>query len=337
MRPEPVKSSDQSLSERGAYTLANDVVIEWFHAFIQSFRKTNPTLPLTVIPYNSSIAQVRALANKYQFTIMEETECSGFDALEAVIMGQNKSAAMFRKWACFFGSYANFIYLDSDMVITSSLDEILNAFCAASYDFIYFDVDISMAYTPDAASEMRSKYGSAGFNAGAFVSRKGAIKYDELMETSQKAAADRNKFVADQVDQPFLNYVFDTLRRRTACVDRILPKLAAFATVRQPLTYDWKTNVAINAEGKILPFVHWPGCAYPTMLRPGIFLRHRTSGISFPARIEYDAVFYFRRYRVYFLKAKVHWTKVIVQFFTSRDWRKFYLCKLIGIKIKLPV
>jgi len=322
--------------ERGVYTLANNVTIEWFQAFIRSFRRANPTLPLTVIPYDTSISQLQALTKKHQFTIMEESECRRFDALEAVVMGENQKAPMFRKWACFFGRYTDFIFLDSDIIVTSALDEILDAFSTTSYDFLYFDAHLGAVYTPEAAPEMASKYGSVGFNAGAFASRKGTISYDELVEISQKAARDRNKFIIEQGDQPFLNYVFDTSRRRTICIDQVLPKFAAFAWARLPFTYDWKTNVAINSEGKIMPFIHWAGCVYPTMVRPEIFLRYRTSGFSFPARMRYYRVFYFRRYRAYFLKAKAHWGKVTVQFLASNAWRKFYLCKLIGIKLKVP-
>jgi hypothetical protein len=330
-------SSDRMLLERGVYTLANDVVIEWFQAFVRSFRRSNPTLPLTVIPYDKSISQLQGLTKEYQFTIMEESECSRFNALEAVVMDQNQKAAMFRKWACFYGSYADFIFLDSDIIVTSSFDEILDAFSAASYDFLYFDVNFTVVYTPEGALEMAAKYGSVGFNAGAFISRKGIIGYNELLAISQKAAGDRDKFILEQGDQPFLNYAFDITRRRTARINQVLPKFASYAWARQPFTYDWKTNTAIDGEGKIMPFIHWAGCVYPTMVRPEVFLMHRTNGLALPARIRYDVGFYFFRYRAYLLKAQSYWRKVIFQFLTSNAWRKFYLCKLIGIKIKLPI
>jgi hypothetical protein len=337
MTPVTQNSSGQTLLEHGVYTLANDVVIEWFQAFLQSLRRSCPALPLTVIPYDKSISQLQDLAKEYQFTIMEEAECSRFDALEAVVMGQNKKAPMFRKWACFFGGYATFIFLDSDIIVTSSLDEMLDVFSMTSYDFLYFDVNMSVVYTPEAAPEMAAKYGSVGFNAGAFVSRKGTISYEELLATSQKAAEDRDKFIIEQGDQPFLNYVFDTSSRKTACIDQILPQFASFAWARFPFIYNWKTNTAINDEGKMKPFIHWAGCFYPTMFRPEIFLLYRTAGFSFPARIRYYVLFYLRRYLTCFLTAQSHWWKVMVKFLTSNAWRKFYACKLIGIKIKAPM
>jgi len=333
---EPNNSSNQPVRERGVYTLANDVVVEWFLAFVQCLQKTNPTLPLTVIPYNKSISKLQALKKEYPFTIMEESECGRFDALEAVVMGQNRSAAMFRKWACFFGHYINFVFLDADIIVTSSLDDILGAFSHSTYDLIYFDANLEVVYTPKAAPEMVAKYGSAGFIAGAFASRKGTISYNELLDISQKAAGDRDKFIIDQVDQPFLNYVFDASRRPTANVDQLLPTFAASTWARQPFIYDSKTNMAITGEGKLMPFIHWAGCAYPTMVRPEIFLLYRTSGLSLPARLKYNAVFYFRRYTTYFLRAKAHWTRVITQFLSSKAWRKFYLCKMIGIKLETP-
>jgi hypothetical protein len=336
MTPDTPKNLSQPVLEWGVYTLANDGVIEWFQAFIRSLRKANPTIPLTVIPYSKSVSQLQRLVKEYDFTIMEESECSHFDDLETLIMGVGKSAAMFRKWACFYGRYTNFIFLDSDVVVTSSLEEILDVFATSPYDFIYFDVDIKVVYTPGAAIQMAARYGSVGFIAGTFVSRKDTIDYHELMQLAQKAAGDREKLVIDQVDQPFLNYAFDVSGRRIASINSLLSKFATFAWARFPFVYDWNNDVAIYDGGKIMPFIHWAGCAYPTMVRPDVFLRHRTRGLSPSERIRYTLTFYFHRYRIFLSKVSAHIGKVLVQFFTNKAWRKFYLCKLIGVKTKYP-
>ncbi|MCE0483873.1 MAG: hypothetical protein LV479_06515 [Methylacidiphilales bacterium] len=322
--------------QRGVYTLANDVVIEWFEAFARSFRRMNPDMPLTVIPYNSATGRLRKLTGKYRFTLMEEAACAHFDSLEKIVMDQGRSAAMFRKWACFFGPYSDFIFLDADIVVSIPLDEILDAFVAASLDFIYFDVDLTMVYRPEAVPGLMKQYGSVGFNAGAFVSRKGVVSEEGLIAFAHEAASHREKFVIDQVDQPFLNYFFDTTGRRIACVDQLLPHYASVAWARQPFTYDWKKDVARNAKGKVMPFIHWPGCVFPTMVRPEVFLRHRTIGDSTPTRVGYYIAFYFLRGRAKLAKVAAHWRVVLTKFFTNSAWRKYYLCRLMGIKTELP-
>jgi len=329
-------NASQAPTGWGVYTLGNDPVLEWLEVLFRSFRRNNATLPLTVIPYTKSLSKLERMAKKYGFEIMDESECSRFDALESVVMGYGKAAAMYRKWACFFGRYSEFIYLDADIAVTSSLDVILDAFTASPYDFVHFDLDVVSVYRPEARAEMAAKYGSLGFNAGAFVSRKGIITYDELIQFSRQAARDRNKFIIDQVDQPFLNYVMASSGKRVASIDKLVPAYAPCTFVVTPFTYDRKREEAICSDGRPMAFIHWPGCYYPTLMKPGIFLRYRTLGMPWLSRVGYYVLFYFRRYRAFFLKRKAHATKVLYQFFTSSAWRKFYLCKLVGVKIEMP-
>lgn len=323
---------------RGVYTLANDVVLEWFEAFVRSLRKTNPHLPLMVIPYNTAVSQLKILAAVYDFTIMGEAECSHFDTLEGVVMGKGRSVPMFRKWATFFGPYREFIFLDADTVVLTDLNEILEAYSASSSDLVYFDTSLSMAYTDEAIPEMVREYGAVGFNAGAFASRKGVIDYEEIIAISHRAAADRGKlFMAFDVgDQPFMNYVFDTSRRRTESISALLPKFAAASTVRQPLSYNPRTATALDGDGKVMPFLHWPGCAFPTMLRPRIFLQFRMEGMSIPARVTYQGGFYLRRLVAALLRVKARVTPVLFKFCRDKAWRKYYLCKLVGMKVAAP-
>ena len=327
--------SRHQIEKRGVYTLANDVVIEWFEAFIRSFRKTNPTLPLTVIPYDQNISRLQSLQKKFHFDLMDASICSRYNALADKVKVSKKEAGCFRKFACFFGKYSEFLYLDADIVTLVPLDRLFDAFSNSSSQFGYFDTAMDMCYTESLAAEMVSEYGSPAYNSGIFFSRYGAITEAEVFAAAEKAAGVCDRFVAC-LEQPFINYVTDIARLRYANFSELAPEFAPVVWARQPFTYDGKTDMARNADGKMMPFVHWPGCAYPTMVRPEIFLRHRTSDFSFIARIGYDLAFYFRRYQVYSLRAKADWGKVIVKFFTSSAWRKFYLCKLIGTKIELP-
>ena len=57
----------------GVYCLANDVVIEWFEAFIRSYQLENSALPLTVIPFDDNISRLKALQARFQFELMDET------------------------------------------------------------------------------------------------------------------------------------------------------------------------------------------------------------------------------------------------------------------------
>jgi hypothetical protein len=335
MTPDIKKNPNQLAFERGVYTLANDVVIEWFHAFIRSFRKTNPHLPLTVIPYNEKISRLKELQKQFNFEIMDGTLVQHYDALADKVRVIKKEAGTFRKFACFSGKYREFLFLDADIVVLMGLDRLFDAFSKSAAQFVYFDTAIGACYKENFAAVMVPEYGSPAYNSGAFFSRRETITESQIYAIADKATAICEGF-AMGTEQPFINYVTDLCRLRHADISAFAPELAIFIWARQPIIYDWKTDSAKNGTGQLMAFIHWPGCAYPTMVKPEIFLRHRTSGLSLPARIWYVLVFYLHRYRLYLLKEKDHAVKVITQLVTSSAWRKFYLCKLVGIKIKVP-
>ena len=280
----------------GVYCLANDRVIEWFHMFARSLRHFNPDLPLTVIPYNADFARLKQLAPRYHFDLVSEAEAARFEVLEPKIMKMNRHAGMFRKWASFFGPYDEFILFDADIAIAMPLDSIFSAFTRSQKDFLYFDTDITMVYRPEHAAMMQAKYGSPGFNAGTFGSRKGVITEATLWEMADRAEAVRHLFEPMQVDQPFLNYVFDTLPRSMTSLHDLLPELSPKPWARVPFQLDPSTSRAKDAEGYQMPFIHWAGCHYPIMVRKEVFLHYRTLDVNPVQKLACRSQFYRRRW-----------------------------------------
>jgi len=286
-----------SATKFGVYCLANDVVIEWFEAFIRSYQLDNAALPLTVIPFNGNISRLKALQARFRFDIMPEAECCRFDALASRVMGIDRMAGTYRKFACFFGPYDEFLFLDSDIVVTTPLTPLFEAFLKADYDFVYFDYDMDMVYKPALAARMVADYGSHGFNTGAFLSRKSLLHYEELFTLAGEAATMRNGLLPDLLEQPFFNFAMDLSRCRMTGMATLLPELAPKIWARQPFQFDRKHRLARTPDGKILPFIHWPGCGHPMMVRKEIFLEYRTLGMTFLERFNYKWGFYYRRGR----------------------------------------
>ncbi len=280
----------------GVYCLANDQAMEWFQMFVRSFRHFNPTLPLTIIPYNAKVAQLKLLASQFHFDLLPEAEVSRFDALETKIMKLGHHPAMFRKWAAFFGHYDEFIFFDADVAVTMPLDDLLQAFAGSSYDFLYFDTDIMRVYRPEHVADMQAKYHSPGFNAGTFASRKGVVTEAELWRMADAAVVDYHLLKPDQVDQPFLNYVFDTLPRRTVHVNTLRPEIAP-PRPQLFFRHDTRHERLLDAEGRQMLFIHWAGHNYPGMMLPEIFLQYRTLGMSDAERQRYRRYFCYRRLR----------------------------------------
>jgi lipopolysaccharide biosynthesis glycosyltransferase len=280
----------------GAYCLANDEALEWFQAFVRSFRRFNPDLPLTVIPYNASIARLKVIREEFQFSIMEEAAYTRFDAIAERVAGQRIAGGTFRKLSCFSGAYDTFIFLDSDIVVTSCFDGLFQSFQKASCDFVYFDTDMTMVYTPDFARKMIAEYHSPGFNSGAFIARRDAVSEDEIMAAVASGEKIRDQF-SIWGEQPFLNYLFDVTRRRLVPANKLIPEITAKPWARTSFAYDSKQDRYMDADGRQMPFVHWAGCEWPTMVRPEIFLKYRTLGMGFSKRVGYCRKFYYRRFR----------------------------------------
>ena len=251
----------------------------------------------TVIPYDTRIERLKQLAVQLNFDLIPEAEAARFDALEPKVMNMGRYAGMFRKWASFFGPYENFIFLDADIAVAMPLDDLFTSFAKSSCDLIYFDSDITNVYEPEHIAGMQAQYHSPGFNAGAFMSRKGVVTEELLWRTADAAALERHKLKSNHVDQPFLNYVFDTLPRRTALHITLLPGLARIPWARARFHYDARQDRMLDAEDRQMPFIHWAGCHYLTMVRPEVFLKYRLLGLNISERMLCRQDFYYRRFR----------------------------------------
>ena len=280
----------------GVYCLANDEAFEWFQGFVRSLRKHDPDLPLTVIPYNSAITRLRALQAQFNFTVMDEATASRFDAIAPRVAGLKIAGGTFRKLCTFFGGYETFIFLDSDIVVTQKLEPLLRAFEVAAADFVYFDTDLPMVYVPDFARQMVAEYGSPGFNSGAFISRRGSITGAEILAAVDLGEKIRERF-AIWGEQPFLNYLLDVTRRRRLPASALVPGISEKPWARVAFRHDAARDEYLDGAGRPMPFIHWPGCEWPTMFRPEVFLRHRTLGMGGVERLGYRFNFYYRRWR----------------------------------------
>jgi hypothetical protein len=280
----------------GVYCLANDEVLEWFQGFVRSFRKFNPTLPLTIIPYNTAMARLKTLQAQYNFTVMAEATACRFDVVAPRVAGLKIAGGTFRKLCCFFGEYDTFLFLDSDIVVTSRLEPLLRLFETVTGDFVYFDTDISMVYTPEFARKMVMEYGSPGFTSGSWLARHGILSETEIMAAVESGEKVRDGF-AIWGEQPFLNYLLDVSRCTRLPIGAILREASNLPWANTILRPDPLNGGYLDAARRPTPFLHWPGSEWPTMPRPEIFLRFRTLGLGGGERLGYRLYFYYRRWR----------------------------------------
>jgi lipopolysaccharide biosynthesis glycosyltransferase len=310
--------SNETTKDRsiGVYCLANDNALEWFQAFVRSLRKFNPTLPLTVIPYDANIERLKTLRDQFQFSLMDEATYVRFDSVASRVAGQNNPGGTFRKLCCFFGEYDTFLFFDSDIAVTMGYDGLFEDFQNASFDVAYFDVD-HLVFKLPFARKMMAQYCVYGFNTGAFMSRKNALNEEEILTAVASGEKVRDQF-AIWGEQPFLNYLFQVSRRRLIHAHALMPQLTFKPKSWMPFKYDAASGHFLDPEEAHFPFIHWANEEYPTMHQQGVFLKFRTLGMTPSEKRRYYLEFFYRRFRAK-SKAYLRRTGLFARLLDKRD------------------
>jgi hypothetical protein len=270
----------------GVYCLGNDGVLDWMIAFLESFRSFEPTRELIVIPFDDNTEKLSRLSDRYDFQFLADDALEELDQIAAEVKPGARVSRYhnWRKLAAFWGPLDHFLYLDADIVVLGNLDQLFSAFLTERCDFIYFDVNIDMAYNPGAFRErMIEEYATAGFNAGAFVSTKGIFSMEEIRVLARKAAPLSGDFQSSG-DQSFLNYIVDIrrLNKRRYCHLEPSASCSNWASLA-PIGFSDGSyrlyNAKHNDKGKTLAFLHWAGFKQgPLMPHRRIFLHFRHKG-----------------------------------------------------------
>jgi len=251
----------------GAYCLANNSVVDWLSAFLESFRTYNPSVELIIIPFDKHVDKLVALIPKYNFVLLDMPEL--FDRIDETgkILSPNAyiGERMFRKLAAFYGPFDHFLFLDSDIIILSELDLLMQRLLESRADFIFFDTSVEWVYADLTFRQyMEREFGSRGFAAGSFVSSRGFISIDELFAVSLDKEPNKEVFHPGSFDQPYLNYVIDIKRANVSASYEIIPELASGTWAAHPVDIRAKHlgsmgGRPVRRHGKILPFLHWAG------------------------------------------------------------------------------
>jgi len=262
---------------RGIYITANDRVTDHAIALLNSIRLHDPDTPIALIPYDDDYDTVAACLNeRFGVTVYPD-----LDFIERVstqlyaIFGDGFFARpnQFRKQACWFGPFDEFVYIDTDIVVFEAISQAMDYF--ATYDFICADYQHRQGLANVFTDTVRTEgvFGDLElqdiFNGGFWGSKKGLISEADLYDTFQDCAAHPEYFDFSQKtsDQPIINYM-------------ILKRIAKrFNIVRRPggAPGNWAGSPHFEVRDRILydpninqplQYLHWagiriePGCPY---------------------------------------------------------------------------
>lgn len=269
----------------GTYCLANDVVLEWTIALLESLRTFEPEIELIIIPFDDNVLKLSRLATKYRFTFLYDDALDQLDKLGATVDPRNQNLPIhpFRKFAAFWGRLDHFLFLDADIVVLGKLEGVFRAYLRSKCDFMYFDRDLDRAYKSGVFRElMIAEHSAVGFNSGAFVSSRGMFSMKELRELAGDARSLRVNFVS-RYEQSFFNYCVDLkgLNKQQYC--EVVPHASCSNWAKWPLVESpdgaYHTRKSGYDSAKSLLFVHWAGFSQgPLMPHRRLFLRYRHRG-----------------------------------------------------------
>ncbi|HAC66163.1 MAG TPA: methionine synthase [Cyanothece sp. UBA12306] len=262
---------------RGIYITANDKVIEQAIALLKSIRFYDQDTPIVLIPYDDNYEVIAEYLNKdYGVTLYPDLEfIERLSQKLQSIFGDDFFARpnQFRKQACWFGEFDEFLYIDTDIVVFKKIIEDLDYF--TDYDFICYDYQhkagIRNVFSPKIIEDnvFTEQELKDMFNGGFWASKKSLISENKIYDIFRECAAniDYFDFSYKTSDQPIINYmILKTIKRRLNLAhqkDKYPGNWAGSSHFQQ------QDNLLIDPNiNQPLHYLHWagikiqPGCPY---------------------------------------------------------------------------
>ena len=262
---------------RGIYIIANDRVIEQAIALLKSIRVHDTDTPIVMIPYDDHYQAIaKRLTENYGVKLYEDLQFIERLSNQLHEIFGNKFFArpnQFRKQACWFGTFDEFLYIDTDVVVFEKIIDNLDYL--NNYDFICCDYQhtggIKNVFTNKVIEDkvFNNTEVQDIFNGGFWGSKKSLISEQVLYETFSECAAHPEYFDFSEKtsDQPIINYM----------MLKHMPR--RFNIVRRPggAPGNWAGSKQFQTQGhqlidpnvnQPLQYLHWagiriqPGCPY---------------------------------------------------------------------------
>lgn len=262
---------------RGIYIIANDKVTDHAIALLNSIRLHDADTPIVLIPYDDNYHNVANILKQYYgVEVYEDLDFinSLSQKLHETFGGQFFARPnQFRKQACWFGPFDEFLYIDTDIVVFEKIIDNLNYL--SNSDFISCDyqhlggiknVFSSKVLEDKVFTESETK---DIFNGGFWGSKKNLISDKDLYEIFAECAAHPEYFDFSEKtsDQPIINYML--LKR--------IPHRFNIVRREGKAPGNWAGSPHFQQQGNILfdttvnqplQYLHWagiriqPGCPY---------------------------------------------------------------------------
>ena len=249
--------------KRGIAIVANDKVMHWLVAFLESWKATNAHLPVYLIPYDENVETTRRVAQAYGVTFAD-IDSVALDALAKKLypLGWNKRNRL-RKLLSLTLPLDEVIYFDVDILLFRDLTPTLGKLEPGETDFIVVAKTFDYVYN-ETAQQLDYLRDAILFNDGFFITSKRILSIEDFHEAmaEDEKTFDRVRQRGGLYAQPLVNFVVHRKRLKIRTVFELVPGAS-------PQSYHKAEGVSFRAdgpydrEGEPIYFIHWPGVSRP--------------------------------------------------------------------------
>jgi hypothetical protein len=261
-------NSDQGAARKryGVAIVGNDKIIDWLLPFLESYRDTNSSLPIYLIPYDDNIAQTRRAAKVYGAHFVDEEPTEIDKLANRLYPGVfNTNRRRLRKLQALALDLDEVAYVDVDVILFRDFTPMFGRLEAGKTEFIVASPSFEYVY-----NDRRSAYPFLNdvllFNDGFWVTSNKFLKLSDFIETMAEDEAifhdvrKRGQLFA----QPLVNFVTHRRGLKIELLPNVVPGSSHESFYKAP-GIGFADGKPLDPDGKEIYFCHWAGAtALPT-------------------------------------------------------------------------
>ena len=243
----------------GIAIIANDNVVHWLLPFLESYRETNSSIPLYLIPYNDNTKETRRISQAYGIEFAD-IDCNELDALSKKLFPFSLGKRFrLRKLLSLALPLEKVIYLDVDIILFKDLRPLVRfiepdvvdfVIVGDVTDYVYNKKHLKYDYLRDATM----------FNDGFFITSNKILTVQDFYEAMAK-----DEKVFDEVRQrgglyaqPLTNYVVHRKGLKMSSISQLIDG-ASSESYHKAQGVTFLADGPKDIDGKDIYFAHWPG------------------------------------------------------------------------------
>jgi hypothetical protein len=244
----------------GIAIVGNDKIIDWLLPFLESYRATNASLPLYLIPYDDNVSLTRRAAEIYGATFVEQEPVEIDRLSQELYPGPfNAHRRRLRKLQALALPLDEVAYVDVDVLLFRDFTPIFGRLEAGQTEFIVASPSFEYVYNAkkDNYPFLRD---ALLFNDGFWVTSNKFLELSHFIDTIADDAAifhdvrKRGQLFA----QPLVNFVVHRRGLKVALLPNCVDNSSHESFYKAP-GVTFKEGKPLDQDGKEIYFAHWAG------------------------------------------------------------------------------